>query len=579
MKCFKIGLCFVMLLSLILIGPNIYAQSNRGASVPVDALPETFKEMEIKDYFIPTTQKKSGVIHALAGHVVVIHRATKDAYFGSPGDTLYENDSLNTLAKSRCRIRFFDEDVVTMAADTQFAIESFHDQRKTGKKRSLFSMLKGKAMSYAMRLFSYKETKFRLKTPTAVLGVRGTKFVASVDKHIEEYGSYDGLVDVKFLVEAGKKAAILDEKRMSDDGTMVADIGNEVGIYLAQAHQDRSFLLEPGDYINSVDRVVAPNPEFFRRMEQVISGIKVDPAVKKEVTDTGKTDPSDLAGKTNTQTDITQIETGLMTEEHLALEHPTTHFGYFCGLLTGKGSAWFEESFVSLERQNFDSNSVKANGSSGGYIEGRGGSSVYDDPHLAQAAWVGGDSGDLGTNHPISWVEKGYNSCMEWGYWLMDIPFTDGGNNYLIDNKGWYIFGEHTPDEAMTGFHGTVNYSGDAHGTYWTANGGTDMGGNFSCGVDFDSASISNFNLSVSGGDKSASITGAAGNFASSQFTLDIGTGSWKLKNGSTELTVFKRTCNGSLYGPNGEYMGGAFGMIDDANTQAAHGIFQGSKN
>ena len=112
--------------------------------------------------------------------MVVIHRAAKGAYFGREGDTIYEDDSLNTLADSRCRVKFFDEDVVTMAAETEFSVDSFEDQRKAGKKRSLFSMVKGKAMFYAMRLFRYKETRYRLKTPTVTVGVRGTKFGAHV---------------------------------------------------------------------------------------------------------------------------------------------------------------------------------------------------------------------------------------------------------------------------------------------------------------------------------------------------------------------------------------------------------------
>ena len=90
------------------------AGAGRGAGVPFEALPGELKGMEIKDYFVPSPSFKGvGVIHALNGHVVVIHKATGTAYFGREGDRVYENDSLTSLADSRCRIKFFQEVIHT----------------------------------------------------------------------------------------------------------------------------------------------------------------------------------------------------------------------------------------------------------------------------------------------------------------------------------------------------------------------------------------------------------------------------------------------------------------------------------
>jgi hypothetical protein len=184
------------------------AQINRGGGAPFESLPGDLKGIEIKDFFVPCLAKHVGVVHALQGHVVVIHRGTNEAYFGREGDPIYENDSLTTLGNSRCRIKFYNEDVVTMAPETNFGVDGFEDQRREGRKRSFFSMLKGKAMFYALRLFKYRETRFKVKTPTAIVGVRGTKFGAHV-----------------YWVD-GEKA--------SGAGIQVADRGNELGVYLAQ---------------------------------------------------------------------------------------------------------------------------------------------------------------------------------------------------------------------------------------------------------------------------------------------------------------------------------------------------------
>lgn len=186
----------------------VQAAAGRGAGVPVETLPKELKGLEIDDHFVPSASKKVGVVHALNGHLVVIHGKTNKAYFGKEGDLIYEKDSLTTLDKSRCRIKFLDENVITMASRTQISVERIFDQRKKGRKSSFFSMLKGKAIFYALRLFSYRETKFRLATPTATIGVRGTKFGAHVYR--------------------------AEEVKASRVGVRVADRGAGIGNYLAQ---------------------------------------------------------------------------------------------------------------------------------------------------------------------------------------------------------------------------------------------------------------------------------------------------------------------------------------------------------
>ena len=138
------------------------------AAFAKNALPDDLQSLEIQDHYLPSDFREVGVIHGLSGQVVVIHRAKGEAFFGKPGDKIHENDELNTLADSRCRIRFYSDDVVNMAPETRFAVEAFEDQREEGKKSSLFSMVKGKAMFYALRLFRYRDTRFKVKTPTAI---------------------------------------------------------------------------------------------------------------------------------------------------------------------------------------------------------------------------------------------------------------------------------------------------------------------------------------------------------------------------------------------------------------------------
>ncbi len=148
-------------------------QSRRGFDLRGSEMPERLKNFDIKDYFIESEFKKAGVIHALNGRVVVVHKATREAFFGMEGDFVYENDSLETLDDSRCRVKLVNEDVMSMAPNTRIDLDKVTFKRE---KKSFFSMLKGKAMFYAMRLFSFKKSRMKVRTPTTVIGVRGTKF-------------------------------------------------------------------------------------------------------------------------------------------------------------------------------------------------------------------------------------------------------------------------------------------------------------------------------------------------------------------------------------------------------------------
>jgi len=175
-----------------------------------EKLPDTLKGVEIQNDYVPASGfTRAGLVHALQGTVVVMHRADETAFVASKGTPIHENDELFTLSDSRCRIRFRTDDVVNMAPNAHFSVDKFLDSPGRGEKTSLFSLFRGKAVFYALRLFRYKKTRFHVKTPTAVVGVRGTCFGVNV-----------------FELEA---------ERAQQNGVRIADSGIGMGAYLAQA--------------------------------------------------------------------------------------------------------------------------------------------------------------------------------------------------------------------------------------------------------------------------------------------------------------------------------------------------------
>jgi len=169
---------------------------------------------------------------------------------------------------------------------------------------------------------------------------------------------------------------------------------------------------------------------------------------------------------------------------------------------------------------------------------------------------------------------------LEWGYWTAPQTFIINGWVHDIHNKGYYIFGNLTPDTAVSGISGT--YTGPAYGTFWTPTGpGIDMFGSFQCNVNGPSNQITDFQMIVINQTTYHSaiidIPGVSGTFNSSSFDLNTG-GDWQLfVPPDTLIDADYKGAHGALYGPNGENIGGAWGMKTNTG-EGASGIFLGTK-
>ena len=587
--------------------------------MPVEALPEELKRLDIKDYFIPASLKRAGIIHALSGQVVVIHRSTREAYFGREGDIIYENDSLNTLANSRCRIKFLTEDVTTMASETNLGVESFSDQRKEGRKDAFFSMLKGKAMFYALRLFKYKQTRFSLKTPTAVMGVRGTKFGAFV-----------------YWPEKDKRAEGL---------TRIADRSNNMGMYLAQVDpggNGKSFtdcfsadgyvevngrMVGPGNMYRGRDGAVIPTPpEYARAFESETEvqreggkaeggGEEKGDETAEAVSTGGGTGPGEFIDIVEKISDNTQQETGSETEStegdaEIAKGKVAGRVSAIATIITDtilgkaynqlppspKGPIYVSpdenplsggaESHVAHVRRFENDDQYKM------IVQEQ--SATNMDAQVTQFGWGPGTAAALGTPHTFTWNYGGRymddtgREYLSWGWWEHTggrIGEGGGDNFFAATGKIWEVEGLRTHTDYisyLTRQNAEYKYSGEAKGVFADSNNaGTlnpvELSGPFSCKIDFGGKKVSDFGIEATGG-----IGGG--------ISVKIKNGSGVLENdGDFDISGFTGTINGNAIndqetGASGAVVGytadgvGGQWFADDGNNYWATGEFHGKR-
>lgn len=149
-----------------------------GAQDKPDLLP---RNLVIEDVFKPGYGSPIGYVQIIQGQVVLIHAGLNEGYLALKGYPLFRGDAVITLEKSRARLSLEDGSLLTLASGTKMELsESVYKEEK----KSRFAFLKmnlGRARFYVRKLVDFRRSEFKVRTPTAVVGVRGSDFVIEAD--------------------------------------------------------------------------------------------------------------------------------------------------------------------------------------------------------------------------------------------------------------------------------------------------------------------------------------------------------------------------------------------------------------
>jgi len=184
-----------------------------GAVLAADLLPA---DLPISDGFAPGYGEAVGKVLMVQGRAAVIHDDGQQGYWLKPEMSLYKNDTLVTLEGGRLRYTMNDGSVMTMASETRLVLSRAVLDPET---RTSFTKLdEGKARFYVKKLAKLKKSEFKVKTPTAVVGVRGSDFilvasatatqVTTLDDTLLEVVSLAGLDEPPTLLQSFQRTAV-----------------------------------------------------------------------------------------------------------------------------------------------------------------------------------------------------------------------------------------------------------------------------------------------------------------------------------------------------------------------------------
>ncbi|ABK43630.1 hypothetical protein Mmc1_1113 [Magnetococcus marinus MC-1] len=129
------------------------------------------------------------------------------------GDTIYSGQTLVTAKDGYVQLRFRDGMLLSLYRNSRFAIDDYHfSGQENPTDRANFSLLGGAIHTLTGSIGKKVKKNYRVNTAMAMLGVRGTDYMASVGTELH-VSVREGAVDVSnaagtLLVHAGSNALV-----------------------------------------------------------------------------------------------------------------------------------------------------------------------------------------------------------------------------------------------------------------------------------------------------------------------------------------------------------------------------------
>lgn len=146
--------------------------------------------------FTSAAADKAGDIVALRGKAVIERQTNKIS--AAPKTSLLESDQVITLEKSRMKMLFRDDSVLTLGANSMLIIRKYLQGPENKRRESIYELVDGKLRAVV------GSEGFKVTTPTAFAAARGTLFITWYDKIKDSTGV--AVIEGSVLVQSSDDA-------------------------------------------------------------------------------------------------------------------------------------------------------------------------------------------------------------------------------------------------------------------------------------------------------------------------------------------------------------------------------------
>ena len=141
-------------------------------------------------------QAVHGVLRVVKGDVQIKSAKSGQTARARVGEKVFPKDTIITAKDARAKIVMVDNNEINVSPESQIEIQNYEYDPAAGKKDVLLNVIYGKVRSKVEQKYDGKTSKFQIKTPSAVAGVRGTDFLTAHQGGVTNIVTFEGKVEL-----------------------------------------------------------------------------------------------------------------------------------------------------------------------------------------------------------------------------------------------------------------------------------------------------------------------------------------------------------------------------------------------
>jgi hypothetical protein len=140
-----------------------------------------------------------GHFQKVEGPVDLLKQGQLPALAPKAQDGVEPGDVIRTKSEGRTQVKFVDDTVLTIAPGSRVAIETYMYDASKGARKAVLQVFRGMVQTAVTKVLKTQEPDFIMKTHTAVLGVRGTKWYALLGPNATDVYNEEGRLCINNL--------------------------------------------------------------------------------------------------------------------------------------------------------------------------------------------------------------------------------------------------------------------------------------------------------------------------------------------------------------------------------------------
>lgn len=154
--------------------------------------------LSLPNIAVAAKKKAQGVFTVVKGKVKIQRAGKKKARKVKVGTKVYAKDTITAAKDSRAKVVMVDKNILNISPKSKIEISEYEYDEKSKKKKVMLNLMYGKVRSTVKQKYDGDKNVYRVKTPSAVAGVRGTDFFVNFNSRSRQSQivTFEGQVQV-----------------------------------------------------------------------------------------------------------------------------------------------------------------------------------------------------------------------------------------------------------------------------------------------------------------------------------------------------------------------------------------------